>query len=74
MARVTLIRHGKAETSKAGVQDFDRSLISRGQIKASAVGAFLATHRMLPQLVLEILQPLLNHWNLGKSEARDFAI
>ena len=52
MARVTLIRHGKAETSKLGVQDFDRALISRGQINASAVGAFLATHRMLPQLVL----------------------
>ena len=52
MARVTLIRHGKAETSKLGVQDFDRPLISRGQINASAVGAFLATHRMLPQLVL----------------------
>ncbi|MDC0649158.1 histidine phosphatase family protein [Alphaproteobacteria bacterium] len=52
MARVTLIRHGKAETSKFGVQDFDRPLISRGQINASAVGAFLATHRMLPQLVL----------------------
>ena len=52
MARVTLIRHGKAETSKLGVQDFDRSLISRGQINASAIGAFLATHRMLPQLVL----------------------
>ena len=52
MARVTLIRHGKAETSKFGVQDFDRPLISRGQNNASAVGAFLATHRMLPQLVL----------------------
>ena len=52
MARVTFIRHGKAETSKLGVQDFDRPLISRGQINASAVGAFLATHRMLPQLVL----------------------
>ena len=52
MARVTLIRHGKAETSKLGVQDFDRPLISRGQINSSAVGAFLATHRMLPQLVL----------------------
>ena len=52
MASVTLIRHGKAETSKLGVQDFDRPLNSRGQINASAVGAFLATHRMLPQLVL----------------------
>ena len=52
MARVTLIRHGKAETSKLGIQDFDRPLISRGQMNAAAVGAFLATHRMLPQLVL----------------------
>ena len=52
MARVTLIRHGKAETSKLGMQDFDRPLILRGQTNASAVGAFLAKHRMLPQLVL----------------------
>ena len=52
MARVTLIRHGKAETSKFGVQDFDRPLILRVQTNASAVGAFLAAHRMLPQLVL----------------------
>ena len=52
MARVTLIRHGKAEISKPGVQDFDRPLVARGQINASVVGAFLATHRILPQLVL----------------------
>ena len=52
MARVTLIRHGKAERSKLGIQDFDRPLTSRGQINASAVGLFLASHRMLPQLVL----------------------
>lgn len=52
MARITLIRHGKAETPTLGKQDFDRPLISRGRINASAVGAFLATHKMLPELVL----------------------
>jgi phosphohistidine phosphatase len=52
MARITLIRHGKAETPMAGKQDIDRSLITRGQQNAAAVGGFIAAHKMLPQLVL----------------------
>lgn len=52
MARITLIRHGKAETPMAGKQDIDRSLITRGQQNAAAVGEFIAAHKMLPQLVL----------------------
>ena len=52
MARITLIRHGKAETPMAGKQDIDRSLIIRGQQNAAAVGGFIAAHKMLPQLVL----------------------
>lgn len=52
MARITLIRHGKTEISAFGKQDFDRSLILRGQQNSSAVGIFLRKHKMLPQLVL----------------------
>ena len=52
MARITLIRHGKAETPMTGKQDIDRSLITRGQQNAAAVGEFIAAHKMLPQLAL----------------------
>ena len=52
MAQITLIRHGKAETSDFRKQDFQRSLSIRGQQNSLAVGAFLAKHKMLPQLVL----------------------
>ena len=52
MARITLIRHGKAEISAFGKPDFDRPLILRGQENSSAIGAFLTKHKMLPQLVL----------------------
>ena len=52
MARITLIRHGKAEISDFRTKDFDRSLSLRGQQNSSAVGDFLARHKMLPELVL----------------------
>ena len=52
MARITLIRHGKAEISNFRKKDFERSLSLRGQQNSSAVGEFLARHKMLPELVL----------------------
>ena len=52
MARITLIRHGKAEISDFGKKDFERSLSLRGQQNSSSVAGFMAKHKMLPQLVL----------------------
>ncbi len=52
MARITLLRHGKAELPSMAVSDFDRGLATRGQQNATAVGKFIADHKMLPQLVL----------------------
>ena len=52
MARITLIRHGKAEMPRIGGNDFDRGLIQRGMQNAEAVGQFMQAHRMLPDLVL----------------------
>lgn len=52
MARITLLRHGKSETPKAGVSDFDRALIKRGQQNADNVGKMMVQQKMLPDLVL----------------------
>ena len=52
MARITLIRHGKAEMPKIGENDFDRGLVRRGMKNAEAVGQFMQTHKLLPDLVL----------------------
>ena len=41
MARITLIRHGKAEMPRIGGNDFDRGLIQRGMQNAEAVGQFM---------------------------------
>ena len=52
MARITLIRHGKAEMPKIGENDFDRGLVRRGMTNAEAVGQFMQAHKMLPDLIL----------------------
>lgn len=52
MARITLIRHGKAEMPRIGGDDFERGLIQRGMQNAEAVGQFMQDHKLLPDLVL----------------------
>lgn len=52
MARITLIRHGKAEMPRIGENDFERALVQRGIQNSEEIGSFMLTHKMLPQLVL----------------------
>ena len=52
MARITLIRHGKAEMPSVRGSDFDRYLNARGQQNAAAMGEFVAAQKLLPDLVL----------------------
>lgn len=52
MARITLIRHGKAEMPGIGGNDFERGLIQRGIQNAETVGQFMQAHKLLPDLVL----------------------
>ena len=52
MARITLIRHGKAEMPRIGGNDFERGLIQRGKKNAEAVGHFMHAHKLLPDLIL----------------------
>jgi phosphohistidine phosphatase len=52
MARITLIRHGKAEMPRIGENDFERVLVQRGIQNSEDIGAFMLTHKMLPELTL----------------------
>jgi phosphohistidine phosphatase len=52
MARVTLIRHGKAEMPRIGEEDFARGLVQRGVQNSEDIGAFMLAHKMLPDRTL----------------------
>lgn len=52
MARITLVRHGKAEMPRIAGNDFERALVQRGVQNSEEIGVFMQTHKMLPELVL----------------------
>ena len=52
MARITLLRHAKAETPTAEIADFDRGLAARGQRNADRIGRFVADNGLVPDLVI----------------------
>ena len=52
MARITLFRHGKADTPSLAKDDFERELTSRGRRNAATMGAFIQQQAMLPDHVL----------------------
>src|SRR4051812_16725618 len=49
---LVLLRHAKAERPQTGGTDADRPLTPRGHSDAAAAGAWLATLRLVPDLVL----------------------
>lgn len=52
MRTLSLFRHAKSSWSKKGLQDFDRPLNARGLKAAPAMGAYMAQHAILPDLIL----------------------
>ena len=46
--RLLLLRHAKSSWTNLGLADIDRPLNARGRQAASAVGAFLAANRLVP--------------------------
>jgi phosphohistidine phosphatase len=52
MRRLILIRHSKAERSQPGEQDILRPLVERGRRDAARIGAYMATHGLVPDRVL----------------------
>jgi phosphohistidine phosphatase len=52
MLNLMLLRHAKSSLADTGQADFDRPLNERGKRSAVAVGRYMATHGLVPQLVL----------------------
>jgi phosphohistidine phosphatase len=52
MLNLMLLRHAKSSLAEAGQEDSDRPLSPRGQHAATAVGRYMASHNLVPQLVL----------------------
>ena len=52
MRRLLLLRHAKTERAGPGERDRDRKLTERGRVDAPIIGAYLARHGLVPDLVL----------------------
>jgi phosphohistidine phosphatase len=52
MRRLLLLRHSKTERPEPGQRDRDRKLMPRGRADAPLIGAYMARHRLTPDLVL----------------------
>lgn len=52
MRRLMLLRHAKSDRGNAGVRDHDRTLNARGREAAPRIGAYMASHGLIPDLVL----------------------
>jgi phosphohistidine phosphatase len=49
--RLMLLRHAKSEKAEPGQRDHERRLNDRGERDAETIGAYLARHELLPDLV-----------------------
>jgi phosphohistidine phosphatase len=52
MRRLMLLRHAKSDRSQPGARDKDRVLNARGREAAPRIGAYMASHGLLPDLVI----------------------
>lgn len=52
MRRLLLCRHAKAEPSELGMEDRSRTLVERGRKDAGKIGAYMATHALIPDRVV----------------------
>lgn len=52
MRRLLLLRHAKTERPVSGERDRDRELTARGRADAPVIGAYMAQHRLVPDLAL----------------------
>ena len=50
--RLILLRHAKAEKAEPGEEDRQRRLNERGRDDARTIGAYLARHQLIPDLIL----------------------
>src|SRR5262245_23213167 len=50
--RLMLLRHAKAEKAEPGQRDQERSLTARGRGDAQVIGAYMARHKLVPDLAV----------------------
>jgi len=70
MRRLLLIRHAKAESSEPGTEDRARVLIERGRKDAAKIGAYMASHALVPDRVM--ISPAARTQETWKSVATAF--
>lgn len=52
MRRLMLLRHAKSDWSAPGTRDHDRTLNPRGREAAPKMGAYMARHALVPDLII----------------------
>jgi len=52
MRRLMLLRHAKSDWAVAGARDRDRTLNARGRESAPKMGAYMARHALVPDLIV----------------------
>jgi phosphohistidine phosphatase len=52
MLTLSLLRHAKAGSDRAGIRDIERPLAPRGERTAPLMGRFIAEHHLEPDLIL----------------------
>lgn len=52
MRRLMLLRHAKSDRSLPGLRDHDRPLNARGREAAALMGAYMKSHRLVPDRVM----------------------
>jgi phosphohistidine phosphatase len=52
MLTLSLLRHAKSSWDGSARKDFDRPLAERGQAAAPRMGAYMAEHGLIPELIL----------------------
>jgi phosphohistidine phosphatase len=52
MRRLMLLRHAKSDWAQPGARDHDRPLTERGRDSAAKMGAYMARHALVPDLVI----------------------
>lgn len=52
MRRLLLFRHSKAERAEPGASDHERVLMERGRKDAAKIGAYMASHGLVPDLTI----------------------
>jgi phosphohistidine phosphatase len=72
MKTIYLVRHGKSKRGPEYETDFERPLAKRGKRDAARMGAYLAEHDLLPELIVSSPAERARDTTLRLAEAADY--